>query len=823
MKRLIIVALVFIMALLFSTTAIAQEACSETEQDFSIPDSFPLNGGDWIVTYGAEVAEPDPEADFDDDGFRMHTNVDGGGDHVVRFRIHFDSPVTISDITADLTAEEAGAAIAYGFCMLEECDLDDFTAVSSGTQDAPYTYEYSTEQTGVYELIIAMGCSGTGSDCELDNLVLHGLIDACLYRPVHAEDVAGEDSAGSVYVISTVAGARVYAIDNGVIETVIHDTDGYAVRLLVNGVDSILYTGLGSVFAQVGDVVLGGCVLGHATEQGPGSVVGESTFNYTHDPDLGDWHGYAESMSNLPCNQPDSNCVNPNPEFDENAVGWSSRYAIADSLNTGDDSVMLVPKNGEIYQSGFPVETDETWYITLVVGLKAPATAGSVTVVFAGTTTTLPFSTFGGEYVTLSTLGLSPAADGTTEFRIDNNFAGSTTLKVTFACLHAGDAVIAPPRCYFEDDGLLTDNFETESGATHGDGLFGTGQYVIPASGVIRAPVSLAAFTDADTDFTLKIMGSAEGAGELTASIVDSDTDDELAAIGVYDYPALFPTNPENTFTVGDGETLIGDLFIENTGSETVIVEAVCLTSDAGVWPGFDNADYGTHELLPVNCQECAFPESLVDVVAWLNWLGCLFRYLIFCLLYTLVNNIWATILAIMSGIGLFGRWLGRSIAVVAVWLWQAVGRLLASLLGSAIPIINAILAWILSLPFVRDVLDAASIAGLWIDGVIQFIVGVINLFVAAVRFVGVLVTLVGTVWAAFIDGLSGSSAITVILPDCYDSGSPFYDVCLLLDVLNFVVSQVIAIAVLFGAVAVSIVWAAARDIKDDIERVFES
>jgi hypothetical protein len=825
MKRLWIILPILLIMLASAPDALAQESCTETEQAFSIPESFPLNGGDWVMTYdAAEVAEPDLDADVDDDGFRMHTNVDLGGGHAVRFRIDFASPITITDIAADIVAEDGGAAIAFGFCYMADCDLEDFTSVGSGTQSAPFTYSYTTDQTNVYSLIVAMGCTGTGSDCELDNLTMAGLIEACLFRPVHEADQVDEASSGDLYVITTTAGARVYAIDDAVVDFVTHNADGYYVRLLINGATPIIYSKLSATFAEPGDTIEGGCVLGYVSQAGPEAQVDTGQFAYQHHANLGDWHDYSESLSTTPCGQEEANCINANPEMNTDEPGWLTRFNSGGSFNQGDDSVKSIVGAGMLYQPGFTVDFEATYFVTVVVALQPPATDGEIRVWFGGTETRLPIHTIGPEFVTITTLGFSTAFEGLSEFRIYNASSNSPTVRITFACLHLGDAIIAPPKCYFEDDGLVEDSFETESGATHGAGLIGLGQYSIPAGGVIRSAVNLAAFVDADTDFTLLIQGSGSGgAGELTASIVDSDTDDELAAIGEYAYLPLILSNQSKTFTVGESETLDGDLYIENTGSNTVIVEAVCLTSDAGVWPGYDNSDSGNHDLLPVNCQECAIPESFVDVVAWLNWLGCVLRYLIFCLLYTLVNNIWATASAILSGVKLFGLWLGRSISIIADWAWRAAGRLLASLISSAIPILNAIMAWILSLPFVRDILDAASIAAMWIDGVIQFIVGVINLFVSAVRFVGVMITLVGTVWTAFIDGLSGTSAIAVILPDCGDSGSPFYDVCLLLDILNFLVAEVPAIAILFGAVAVSILWATGRDIKDDIERVFES
>ena len=519
----------------------------------------------------------------------------------------------------------------------------------------------------------------------------------------------------------------------------------------------------------------------------------------------------------------DISCINVNPDLDNNGEGWLTRFNTAGSFNQTDTSIMSIPGAGQIYQTGLVADTDLTYFITVAVALRPPATDGEIKVLFGGVETVLPIHTVGSEYVTLETLGITPEFDGPTEFRLTNSNLANPTIRVTFACIGTDDPLLPPPRCYFDDPDFRFDSFETDGGATHEAGLSLLGQYSIPAGGSIRSPVSLQAFTDADTDFTLKINAAApDGLSDLTASIIDSGDDSELVAIGNYPFSSFFFTAGTAGFTL-DAEAIVeGDLFIENTGDETILIGSLCLSSDAGVWPGYENPDYVNRDLLAQDCTECTFPASLVDVVAWLNWIGCVLRYLIACLLYGLVNDIWNTIQAIGSGLGLLGRWMALAITTVAEWLWIASGRLLATLLASAIPVINAIMAWFLSLPFVQDVLDAATIAGLWINGVIAFIVGVINLFVSAVRFVGVMITLVGTAWTSFISGLSAASEITVPVPDCNNSSSTFYDACLLLDVINFLASEVVAIYVLFGAVAVSILWAAGRQIKEEVEKVFE-
>lgn len=720
------------------------------------------------------------------------------------------------------------------------CDGEDFADGFTQTSGGHTTHldETTTESvTDIYMFIAGcstdLGC-GIGGGYNDMGLMSHVFLSGTAdddpflnlrntpYKPVRSSDRLKETQSGDVSVLATTAGARIFAVDDAYVSAVSHNADGYTVGLLLHGLFPVSYTGLSATFVTQGDTVDGGCVLGYAGPTAPDAPVGSGSLVYAHNPDLDDWHDYAESLSTGPCNQDVANCINVNPEMDDNGLGWLSRYAIADTVTGGNDTSMLVPKNGEIYQPHPGLDTDETYFVTLVVGTWGPQTTASVTIYVAGVTQTLPINTFGNEFVTVTTTGITPAFSGPSEFLIDNNYSGNTTLTITFACLHTGEALVAPPTCYFDDNGFLADSFETEGGATHQAGLLGIGQYSIPAGGVIRAPVTLSAFTDADTDFTLKIFAAqTDGPGELTASIVDSDTDEELSPIGTYDITTLFYAYVSRTFTIDAADSVAGDLYIENTGDETVTVESLCLSSDAGVFPGYEDADHTPFDLLNPICVECAFPETFTDVVAWLAWIGCQLRYLLYCLLYTLVNNVWGTIMAVATGVGLFGTWLGRSLVIIARWLLLVGGRLLASLLSTAIPIINAILAWIVTLPFVQSLLDSLAIVGIWVDGIFTLINNVLSLLGRTIQFIFVLFNTFGIAWSAFFDALSASPAVTVVLPDCTDSGTPFYDACLVFDVLNFVLAAVPAMGLLGAALVVKISWNRMRKAFKGLEEIF--
>jgi len=825
MKRSIIFGLMVAAVLLIAapvTRVLAVETCEAFEQPFSTL-SFPMDGDDWVITHGINGRTEDITAA----GFTAKSIIPGDVYQNTNFTLELPPHTTITHAEFDIQelSHEAPTIAIVRLCYDESCSTYS-DAINFFDEALDITHVESTPDTEWDEVVaIFIEVAGPDQGDRIDNILVEGILDACPYRPVLTVDTLAEVTTDDVHwTIGTTPGAKVFAVDDATVGGVWLDSTGYSVGLFVNGVDFVLYSRLSVAFAEIGDTIEGGCVLGYAGPAEPSDPNNYGLIKYQHNTNLGDWRDYNESLSVTPCNVDDSNCINLNPEFNDDNESWLSRDGLMSSLNTGGDSILLLPPDVQAYQPGFEVALADTYYVTIAARLTGLATTGQVTAWIGGTESSMAVNIIGNEYAVVTSQPLSPAFNGTSEFRLTNTSVNNAGLQITFACLHTGDATVQPPACYFADSQLQTDSFETEGGATFEPSVLGVGRYSIPVGGAIRSPVDISAFSDAPTDFTLVIQGAApDAATEVTASIIDSDTDDPLQAIDTYEFTSLLWANPSHGFTLDAAEHVVGDLYIENTGAETVLISALCLSSDAGVWAGYENPDYANEPLLPTDCTPCQFPESLIDVVAWLNWIGCVLRYLIFCLLMTLVNNIWNTVLAIMAGVGLFGRWLGRAISIVVDWAWRAAGRLLATLISSAIPILNAIMAWILSLPFVRDLLDAASVAGLWINGIIAFIVGVINLFVAAVRFVGVLITLVGTAWVAFIQGLSGSSEFTAILPDCYDSGSPFYDVCLVLDVLNFVVSQVTAVAVLFGAVAISIVWRTAAGIKDDIERVFES
>jgi hypothetical protein len=804
MKRLPILIAIIAAALLFGVTRVyADDTCSDLEQAFTVPDAFPLNGDDWLIT---EETNGTVSAVVED-GYAATGSNGGGAFNGVFFDLVLPVPATITHAEFTISDTIGFATGIMTVCYDLLCTETD-TVISQINAGTPYDAESDPDLEYEDVLVIKLQVVGGGaSTAIMSDLIIEGVLGACLYRPVRTDDTVADVTDGLFSTLATTAGARTFAIDDGTIVAIYHESTGYRVILVVNDVDPVQYSNLEVVFASIGDVVEGGCVLGYAGPPPPGELDGLGYIKYQHDADLTDWHDYGESLSNTPCNQ-NSNCLNVNPEFNDNNTGWLTRFAIADSLNSGEDSIIMLPPGGQIYQPGFQVDMGDTYYITLAIGVAGIQTHGSVNVWIGGTEATLPINVTDNEFITVTTLGLSPAWNGESELRIHNSDNNNSTLKITFACLHLGDAVIAPPACYFEDEDLTTDSFETEGGATFEDSIFGIGRYSIPAGGAIRSPVDISAFADADTDFTLRVTAAApDGETDVTASIVDTGTEDEIQAIGNYAYASLLWADISRTFTVPDSTHLVGDLYIENTGDETVLISALCLSSDTGVWPGYENPDYANSNLLPITCTACTFPESLIDVVAWLNWLGCVLNYLIYCLLYTLVNNIWSTIIAVGTGLGLLGRWLSAAITVVAIWAWSAAGRLLAALIGSLIPIVNAILAWLFAQPFFQTILDAISIVGLWLDAVFDFIALIRNFIILAFNYGIAILLIVINTYTAFYVAIS-SPATYHIFPDCSDTGGALYDMCLGFDIMAFIFDQLPMALVFIGLLGALILMA---------------
>jgi hypothetical protein len=195
----------------------------------------------------------------------------------------------------------------------------------------------------------------------------------------------------------------------------------------------------------------------------------------------------------------------------------------------------------------------------------------------------------------------------------------------------------------------------------------------------------------------------------------------------------------------------------------------------------------------------------------WLQFGWCYLGYILKCIIVGIINQIWGGVLSIISGVGLFGIWLGRVIGVVAAWLADGARFSFNNLIASLIPIANAILAWLFAQPFFIDILDGVSLALIWFEAIIQIIIGIFGLFGLAIQFIGALLNLVIVAFTGIVDGLQSTSTITFPFPDCTNPASQFYDACLPIDVTNFVFGEIPALAVLINAAALAIAWKTMR------------
>ncbi len=825
-QRGLTVLFVLFAALLFTSAASADVVCTEGGIQVNGTGNPGTVAWDNLTRLAVSTCPTPYTCTFAADGMTAAWSADNATGANTYFQLPARTTMTHFEWVLDITStENFNSYSIYAYRLNPDTSL---TLVAT-VHDGAFEFFGSTHLTGTYDTptadvdVIQLALFGDGvGNMVVSDMALIG--DCALTRPVRAIDVTAESEAlPGNWVMTGEINMSVFAIHAGTIGQVYRNTLGYTVELTFDSY-SVFYSSLETNYVKSGDVVSAGCVIGYAADAPPEFGDNLGMVGYAEDSGLPDWHDYPESLSNIPCTQAATNCLNANPDFDDSAAGWQSTNPPAMAVTDNADTVMLLPKGGQLFQEGFSVNVSDTYYITIIASPKAPATQSEVTVSIADTEAVLQVVGNGLTYQTLVTTGLSPAFTGIGALRISNSYPGLEPVKITFACLSTGDLVVAPPACYFADSDLQLESFTTTGGVIyHAPTFFEAGRYEIPDGGTLRAPVSISAFSDANTDFTLKLGGAAgtTGSPTLHANIVDTGTTTELEPIGNFTYATVFASEPSQTFTLTSGTNVNGELLINNTsgGGQTAFLYKVCLSSATGVWPGYDNADHTSGQLLPTDCTECHPPTDILDVPGWLAWLGCLFRYLLFCLIYTLINNVWSTIIAVGAGLGLLGLWLGKAISILAAWAFQAGKQLLIGLMSWAMPIINAVLGWLLTLPLFQSLLDTVSLVGIWVDGILSAIVGVVNIFLSGIAFIVVLFTLIGTAWQNFIIGFSAGSSLTFMLPDCYDTGSPLYDACLIFDIFNFAVAQLPALAALIAAAGFAMGW---KRIKDAIRQLTE-
>jgi len=603
--------------------------------------------------------------------------------------------------------------------------------------------------------------------------------------------------------------------------------------------DLYTYNNLQSINGAVGDTIVAGCVLGLAVTSNAGGSYPVGKLTMSLPDDIAEaWPEYPDSPNNLPCDvasQQTQNCIDLNPNFANNAESWN----FEGHVETNPQGVTLF-SGGAIYQD-VTLDDAEAYTVTIYATTTLGTTSANIDVAFGEATASLHLSVPGPmQWVKLESQALSPgAADhapDTYRLRIQNTPPPghlATPVMVKFVCIGTDAVPFAPGDCYFADPNLKTDEWDHDEGVTYFEpgGLEQAGTYVVPADDAIWRGVEISAFVNADTTFKLYTW-TRPGAGapllgpygKWHAYIRDSTTLELIQEIGYWEIGPIFATKVFRSFTLSEGENIDGELVIENVSADITSpgwdlkIEHVCLSVVGDVWPGYNNTD--TDALLacvsptqPGGIDDITTETLLAWVVAWLEYGWAYLGYILKCIIAKWLEGIWGYIQTVISGIGLFGVWLGRVLAELGIWAADGARFYSNNFLASLIPIANLVIAWLFGLPFIISIIDAVGLAAMWLQALFDIIVGTFNLFGLIVELIGALLNLIVVAWDAFVAAATGTSSVTFPFPDCNNSASFLYDMCLILDITNFVFSEVPMLAVLVTSAALSMGWSSIRKV----------
>lgn len=775
----------------------------------------------------------------------------GTGAQAAILHLHFRAPQTVTDVQVYLGYEpfdqNAGFNMAVCDAAGDQLAREGSAFTSSGYRGIPGgPWEGATD---IYIVSVWPGYGTEGYLMQLDDFYIAvdgdvdpweaGLVGDQRYKPVSQADILSVVENNTA--IGTRQNANVHSIGDGTIASISQFPSGAIVGVIDDVIgpspgNEIIYENLQSVNGVVGDHISAGCVLGQVqtspqTLDVNGTPVQIGILQFYAPTDIQEhWPNYPDSPSDTPCNAEQfqtENCINLNPNFAETARFWQREGVV----RIGVDGVVELPPGAAIYQD--VVLDPETAYLVTLYAASVDSTPSQLYVTFGEANPILHVSALqSGVFFTKTQSaaiapGAADSAPSTYRFKISNKLkitypypALNPSIKLRFGCIGTTDPQEAPPTCYYADN---VANFREDSWTvsdvsvtyTPPPSILGKGRYTVPNDEHILNTVSISAFSDQDTNFTLSIEAwGGAGAplfspyGRVHAYIRDSISHDTLVDIGTYNISSPFGFANELPFTLPEGTSAIGELVIENISGDInedagwpINVSRVCLSVDGGIWPGYDNTDTvaGSDACFPPIQPDSPVDNEIATRVTWVGgWLSYGWAYLG----YILKCMIWGAIQAIITGVGQFGRWLGLAIAVIADWLWTGLGYLLTNLISAIIPMVNTIITYLLSLPFVQSLIDNAGLLVIWVTGLFDLVMGIFSLFFTSFRFLQLLFELIWTLANAVIAALSATSSVTVPIPDCTDPETAFYDACLVFDVLNFLMSRNALIAVWLSAVA---------------------
>lgn len=566
------------------------------------------------------------------------------------------------------------------------------------------------------------------------------------------------------------------------------------------------YWGLKTVNVARGDIVSEGCVLGLL---GKGDQSIEPADQYTDevgvlefwafDSDGSpwqklDWSTWFDNDSPVSCTSSltTTNCVNLNPNLDDFAIGWDTQPPAEwpDGPIRVESGVDL--HHGESIEQYLVLDDEEDWYVTLATYVSNNSSGGLYDLL------DVHLGEDGeGIVITPDYLGaqetdeVGPLAIGDPDYapdiyllKIESTWYGTGGIRIDFACVHTGDVVMADtPYCYLANasfDEGSTGWDESASGVSwHPIGVNNPnlGAVVLQPGAWIEQAIDLPSYDGEDADYYLSIDARVALAEEgtigdiwdgLTAT-VHHTVETEVADLGDHDVNnVLISLGYMIDFTVTDGNTLTGDLRLENDSLSEAEVEfqQVCIRPTRGVWPWEVEGETDQTPDYGITCAGCTMPTEILALGAWIDWLFCQIGVIYFCHLKPLLLTGLQWFKNITDGLGFLGRWMSVLLVKLATWLQalivdfgKAIGDAILSMLAAAWNLVAA-------LDIMQALYDMIGYVTAFLTGVFSAIISIGSLVVDGVNILLTFGRVIAIFWNHLYAALNGS-AETLGLPSC--------------------------------------------------------
>lgn len=781
-----------------------------------------------------------------------------------KFAVSFalDEPVTITQVTLDGGME--GNTTETHYLQVLGCDSsNNVIANVSDTGDPTSINETVSWASVAFITIYTAPSSGLGL-CLLDAESGYGTTPPCfyewadnlsitadaatdpfdgvggsgggeiLYRPVSTDDTLEVSTASQPNIITAVSDAWVHAAASGVVTSI--SPTGGSNHVTVESVDyAAEYSNLAFVYAEVGDTIAGGCILGRvgdqilATSATYSYPVGQVGFAIDDGGGPMAWQAWPDATSSSGCSDSNAtaNCLTANPKLNDYASRWST------TGQPTNESVIL--DTGEKLAQYLTLTASTNYYLTII----ASSASGSATI--PGNLATIKY-TLGDVEGTVSfdkdadyaILEIGPITPTLPDLLPDVYAltllipAESQAVNITFVCLHDGSAQVAPEACYFPNwhfGRQGTGGWTLSAGAVDAAPLR---PFVsLPQNETISHPIVIYGYTDADADYRLRVVGRTDvndvsftfsdiaqyiSTGFQTDLTVSYDVSgvpvETLANIDILN--VVIFREYRNEFTVPEDATWDGDLVATNdtATADDIEIQAICLAPASGVWPGYEAADS------PGANRDCSVPQTPVTLnpAEWVGYSVEIILWLWYCVISPIIASIAAGVSAAIIGLGMMGRWLGSLVAVSAGFaLGLAIGAGQALLSGFAVAV-GAAWAVLSDFPFIQLAYDLLGLLGA--AGVLMAVItGDLLGFLASVGgYIGVFTAMSVNGWLGLVDAINSGTAPAIGAPNCGNPSDPLIGLCYGLDAIGEVVTEFPALTastyVMSGSIGLrTIIW----------------